>query len=79
MGINQENLFGIPLTDVSPIIKQSIKYGCMRVNSRSTYLMVVQTVAYSTTAHNQTIYRAHIRQLKEHSKPTKLTPQNNRK
>ena len=23
----------------------------MRVNSRSTYLMVVQTVAYSTTAH----------------------------
>ena len=35
--------------------------------------------AYSTTAHNQTIYRAHIRQLKENSKPTKLTPQNNRK
>ena len=51
----------------------------MRVNSRSTYLMVVQTVAYSTTAHNQTIYRAHIRQLKENSKPTKLTPQNNNK
>ena len=25
----------------------------MRVNSRSTYLMVVQTFAYSTTAHNQ--------------------------
>ena len=49
----------------------------MRVNSRSTYLMVVQTVAYSTTAHNQTIYRAHIRQLKENTKPTK--PQNNRK
>ena len=38
-------------SDEAPLNVRPLTIGCMRVNSRSTYLMVVQTVAYSTTAH----------------------------
>ena len=45
----------------------------MRVNSRSTYLMVVQTVAYSTTAHksyilcyNGSMKNKHLEHIEDH-------------